>query len=227
MFKGKNPCLPAGRLSPPPKFKSQTIYVFMNKKIIFIVIIIAIVLLGYWYFLKKTSSQNPAPQTPQAQLTEIEAKKIAEENCIKGGESLSSGSYNENSKTWWFDANLNSEKDGCNPACVVFEETKTAEINWRCTGLIIPENESASEIIKQLFAKKYPKYAKTISVRIDKETASHIRGGVSMEAGVPGGIFLATKINEGWQIIHDGNGEIPCSLSTYGFPAEMLSDCAK
>ena len=42
--------------------------------------------------------------------------------------------YNDNSKTWWIDLEL--PKQGCNPACVVNLEEKTAEINWRCTGLI-------------------------------------------------------------------------------------------
>ncbi|MFA5954643.1 MAG: hypothetical protein WC817_03860 [Patescibacteria group bacterium] len=69
-------------------------------------------------------------------ISEAEAKDIAEKTCIKGGESLTSGYYNENSKTWWFDANLNATQKGCNPACVVSEETRTAEINWRCTGLV-------------------------------------------------------------------------------------------
>jgi len=76
--------------------------------------------------------------TPKSLLTETEARLIAEPACIKGGEALSTGVYNENTKTWWFDANLNSVHEGCNPACVVSEETQTAEINWRCTGLIIP-----------------------------------------------------------------------------------------
>lgn len=70
-------------------------------------------------------------------LTEAEARAIAEKSCIKGGEALTTGgTYNANSKTWWFDANLNTTQEGCNPACVVSETTKTAEINWRCTGLI-------------------------------------------------------------------------------------------
>lgn len=72
----------------------------------------------------------------ELKLSEGEARTIAEQNCIKGGESLAGdGSYNENSRTWWFDANLNSTQEGCRPACVVSED-KTAEINWRCTGLI-------------------------------------------------------------------------------------------
>jgi len=73
-------------------------------------------------------------------LSEQEAGKIAESVCIKDGESLSRGYYNENSGTWWFDANLNSAPYGCSPACVVSEETRTAEINWRCTGLS-PDND--------------------------------------------------------------------------------------
>lgn len=76
----------------------------------------------------------PCPQISSL-LSEAEARVIAEKSCIKGGEVLSAGIYNENSKTWWYDANLNATREGCNPACVVSEETKTAEINWRCTGL--------------------------------------------------------------------------------------------
>jgi len=63
------------------------------------------------------------------------ARAIAEKSCIKGGEALGRGIYNSNSKTWWFDANLNARREGCNPACVVSEKTKMAEINGRCTGL--------------------------------------------------------------------------------------------
>ncbi|MDD4902153.1 MAG: hypothetical protein PHE24_03375 [Patescibacteria group bacterium] len=80
-----------------------------------------------------------ATSTPAGKLSEAEAKVIAEKTCIKGGEALSAGTYNDNSKTWWFDANLNATRPGCNPACVVSEETLQAEINWRCTGAIIPE----------------------------------------------------------------------------------------
>jgi len=44
---------------------------------------------------------------------------------------------NENTGTYWI--NLNITKEGCSPACVINLETRTAEINWRCTGLIPPE----------------------------------------------------------------------------------------
>jgi len=47
---------------------------------------------------------------------------------------------NEGTGTYWI--NLNITKEGCSPACVVNLETETAEINWRCTGLIPPSNGS-------------------------------------------------------------------------------------
>ncbi|XOB41911.1 MAG: hypothetical protein ACKKMS_00755 [Candidatus Nealsonbacteria bacterium] len=41
---------------------------------------------------------------------------------------------NADTGTWWMD--LDIEKEGCNPACVVNIATKEAEINWRCMGVI-------------------------------------------------------------------------------------------
>ena len=168
---------------------------------------------------------RPAAPTPQTTLSETEAKYIAEKTCIKGGESLAPGYYNENSQTWWFDANLNATKPGCSPACVVSAATKTAEINWRCTGIVLP-TKAAGESIKQLFISKYPKYAKTLTITISQEAADHVRGMVSFEPNAPGGIFLAVKQNSQWQIVFEGNGIIPCSLSQHNFPSAMLSDCA-
>ena len=155
-------------------------------------------------------------------LTEAQALAIAEKTCIKGGESLAPGYYNENSKTWWFDANLNSTKPGCNPACVVSAETRTAEINWRCTGLILENPE-----ILNIFRKKYPQYKETLTITINQQSDGHARGSVSFVEGEPGGIFLAATVSGKWQIVHEGNGQISCDLSKYGFPREMIADCAK
>jgi hypothetical protein len=70
-------------------------------------------------------------------LTKIslaQAKEIAEKSACKANGNLKETHfYNPSTKTWWFD--LDTQKDGCSPACVVSEETMTAETNWRCTGL--------------------------------------------------------------------------------------------
>jgi hypothetical protein len=115
------------------------------KKIIIAIGALGVVALGAVLVLQNYQIRiDKKSSTPAATLTESEARIIAEASCIKGGEALSAGSYNPNSKTWWFDANLNATREGCNPACVVSEETKTAEINWRCTGLKMNNTNSSS-----------------------------------------------------------------------------------
>jgi len=66
-------------------------------------------------------------------MTLEEAKEIAvQSEC---GDNLKDAAFcNEVTGTWWID--LDIEKELCNPACVVNVESKHAEINWRCTGLI-------------------------------------------------------------------------------------------
>jgi hypothetical protein len=70
-----------------------------------------------------------------AQMNFEEAQKIANEDCKEGG--LKDEYFcNNYTGTWWIDFAPDEPKGECNPACVVNVETKTAEINWRCTGLI-------------------------------------------------------------------------------------------
>ncbi|MBN2122224.1 hypothetical protein JW721_04180 [Candidatus Micrarchaeota archaeon] len=66
-----------------------------------------------------------------------EAQQIALASpCIDEGDVLIENyTYNNYTQTWWFETNIT--KPGCMPACVVDEETLSAEINWRCTGLIM------------------------------------------------------------------------------------------
>ena len=66
-------------------------------------------------------------------LTLADAKQIAiDSEC---GDRLKENYVcNEYTGTYWID--LDIEREGCNPACVVNVETREAEINWRCTGAI-------------------------------------------------------------------------------------------
>ena len=72
-------------------------------------------------------------------LTREQALAFAEySKCMKNGSLTGTYSYNEFTRTWWFDLEMNAENErqGCNPACVVWEETNQTEVNWRCTGLV-------------------------------------------------------------------------------------------
>jgi hypothetical protein len=80
---------------------------------------------------------------PCQELTFEEALAIAKgSSCADEGEVLEKYDYNSDTRTWWFSMVI--EKPGCLPACVVSERAKTAEINWRCTGLLVDEDENAS-----------------------------------------------------------------------------------
>jgi len=176
--------------------------------------------------------ENPSGQLVAASptLSVAQALEIAKNSdCVSLGPILQEQPlYNPNSKSWWFP--IKADKPGCNPACVILEETKTAEVNWRCTGLAVKPIDQVEESIRQLFADKYKKSKDSIEIFIDRQDASHVRGNVQFssasEAG-EGGTFLAAKIDNKWQLFFDGNGSIPCSLAGAGFPDEMLSDCVR
>ena len=81
--------------------------------------------------------EEACDENAQSSLTYEEARQIAlDSNCTAEGPLAENHFYNENSRTWWID--LNVTKEGCAPACVVSEDTNTAEINWRCTGALLP-----------------------------------------------------------------------------------------
>ncbi len=74
----------------------------------------------------------------KTRLSLSEAKKIYEaSDCAQTGNFNGEFSCNEGTGTWWL--GIDATKSGCSPACVIHVGKRTAEINWRCTGLIIPQ----------------------------------------------------------------------------------------
>lgn len=83
---------------------------------------------------------NMLTQSGLEPLTREEALAIARNSsCVQEGTLTDTVVYNDYTRTWWIDLVPFTVKPGCNPACVVSEDTGTAEINWRCTGLLLPE----------------------------------------------------------------------------------------
>jgi len=65
-----------------------------------------------------------------------EAISIAEaSDCVTDGALAHNHVCNNVTGTWWIDLIPFNVTEGCNPACVVSIDGKTAEVNWRCTGL--------------------------------------------------------------------------------------------
>ncbi len=110
------------------------------KKILFIIALIAFAVGVYNFAASKTKKMGPSSN----KLSEWEARQIAQNSCIKGGEALGAGIYDVDSKTWWYEANLNATREGCKSGCVVSEDLKTAKIDWKCevTPHVLPEPSS-------------------------------------------------------------------------------------
>jgi hypothetical protein len=95
---------------------------------------VLLALIGVIVFVGCITPETEYPEA-KAQLTIEEAMAIAQDSeCVREGWLSESYVYNANTGTWWIDLDPYTEIEGCNPACVVFEDTKTAKIYWRCTG---------------------------------------------------------------------------------------------
>jgi hypothetical protein len=78
-------------------------------------------------------------------LSYDEAVEIARDStCAAEGQLTEIAYCNGVTGTWWIDMEV--EKPGCAPACVVDVNNGTAEINWRCTGLV-PEGDASPTAI--------------------------------------------------------------------------------
>lgn len=105
-------------------------YISLGIAVTIVILIITVIVM---ITLKKDSTE----------LSFVDARAIAAiptSECSQQGTIGENGTYDENSKTWWIDFTPKPEfaQIGCNPACVVHSVTKQAEINWRCTGAILP-----------------------------------------------------------------------------------------
>ena len=89
--------------------------------------------------------------------------------------------------------------------------------------------ERAEQEIQYLLAKKYNKPVADVTVTVVKKSDDYMAGKVSFTTeGLPnpgeGGMFLAAKQDNVWELVYDGNGSIDCEniKANYKFPAEML-----
>jgi len=81
---------------------------------------------------------NEVNEEPSMELSEA-MEIAAQSECLQEDDARLTevAVYNENTRTWWIDLEL--EKANCAPACVVNVDTNEAVINWRCTGALVPE----------------------------------------------------------------------------------------
>ena len=86
--------------------------------------------------------------------------------------------------------------------------------------------ENVSQEIQSLLAKKYNKPIGEVKITISKQDGNFVGGSVVFGQGGSGegGIFLARKVGNIWEVVFDGNGSIDCIKirQTYNFPDSIL-----
>lgn len=86
----------------------------------------------------------------------------------------------------------------------------------------VEENADLAVIIKQLLVVKHGSSAETLNVTVSKREGEFARGGASGQGG--GGMWLAKKTDNQWELVFDGNGAPDCQelKTVYLFPDSML-----
>jgi hypothetical protein len=138
-----------------------------------------------------------------AKMSYQEADGIAlNSECIDRGQLKESHFCNSDTGTWWIE--LEIERPGCAPACVVDVNAKAAETNWRCTGLI-PQAETGETV-------EIPE-----SVQAARDSAlDYLSDSVCDQVLVPGLDWTAENVTPGWT-----EKPVP-GWSVYRFTSESL-----
>lgn len=84
--------------------------------------------------------------------------------------------------------------------------------------------KSVSEEIQYFLAKKYNKVARDVKIIISQQEGDFARGSVKFDDSKEGGIFLARKTGNMWEVVFDGNGMFDCKKmrEEYKFPDSIL-----
>jgi len=92
--------------------------------------------------------------------------------------------------------------------------------------LRIWEEECVEKEIQIILAEKYQKDIDDVNITVNRSNDNYAAGSVLFGQGGPGegGMFLAAKIDNQWQVVFDGNGSIDCDKmrNEYQFPDEIL-----
>lgn len=95
------------------------------------------------------------------------------------------------------------------------------------SSTISPTQEKVVSDINKEFSKKYNKPLDAFILTLDTELGDYAKGSVQQKGEGGGGLWFAVKVNNGWQLVYDGNGIIPCKdLKQYpDFPSNLIPQC--
>jgi hypothetical protein len=124
------------------------------RKTLLLIGILVLLGVGSWYLFFRTDAPVSLDMSGE------EARSIAQASqCAQKGAVDSFGTFSSSLNTWSFNLTVNPEfvRTECNPACIVSAATRTADIDWRCTGLVSSSSVRVSlpqlnQVIKSPFS---------------------------------------------------------------------------
>jgi hypothetical protein len=182
-----------------------------NLTYILIIVVLAVLvgggILGYYYSWIKELDERLVElelKLPETKIQKEEALDIAQQStdCSMAGILTDEINYNAITKTWWINLERmpELEKDGCNPACVISEKTRTAEVNWRCTGLIESDETTQKQEVEQVHLKNLEYYlagdAENLSSAFSKNYIDWGLGSVDMSKENLEEMFLEERFKQ-------------------------------
>ena len=90
---------------------------------------------------------------------------------------------------------------------------------------IVTSEKTTKELISDLINQKFNRPENILTVEVIADTGVFAKGTYN-ETGTGGGIWLAAKTANGWELAFTGNGIVACSdISQYNFPKVIVSSC--
>jgi|GEM_PF-1203793 len=184
------------------------------KKILLVALVIILIPVGFYLF-KSANNTGPVACTMEARIcpdgTAVGRTgpscdfSPCPANSIVGGDKDEHGCIGSAGYSW------------CEP------KTKCLRV-WEETCYAGAEQE-----IQYRLAQKYGKSVEDVTIKVNKKTSEYIAGSVffatkGLSTPGEGGVFLAAKAGNMWELVYDGNGSIPCDRikEQYSFPKDML-----
>lgn len=131
--------------------------------------------------------------------------------------------------SWFFKDKLEGKKEVSDSSAVQLapEVSPSPVATESAEPSVTPtEGKSDLELIREAFAEKYDHLVGDVEVNVSKMSLPYASGGVRFSGQIGGGWFLTYKGDDGWIIVADGNGTIPCeAIEPYDFPTDMAPEC--
>lgn len=88
------------------------------------------------------------------------------------------------------------------------------------------QGEDTKAKITGLLSKKLSVPAGEIQVQVSADTGNFSKGTVNYNNQTGGGVWLAAKTGNGWELVSEGNGIVACEdVDKYNFPTQIVPQC--